>query len=186
MINQRSLSPLALWWKSTRRHRGWCGSLSQGGVTIPYFSKHQNNLEFSVLLLRSVFQQTWQLLGREWSVPAKWEGFLQGETFFLQKLIFSAKDILNDPETMAFTGELSKLCWGIVTSDQVRLIIIFDYHHETKVESYLQRWWLLQLSTMMERLREMFHLGRTSTKYQIYRVFFFNWPSPEFEVLAGK
>ena len=30
-----------------------------------------------------------------------------------------AQDILNDPETMAFTGELSKLCWGIVTSDQV-------------------------------------------------------------------
>ena len=27
---------------------------------------------------------------------------------------------------MAFTGELSKLCWGIVTSDQVQLIIIFS------------------------------------------------------------
>ena len=44
---------------------------------------------------------------------------------------------MNDPETMAFTGELSKLCWGIVTSDQVLLIIIFEDHHETKVESYL-------------------------------------------------
>ena len=130
----------------------------------------KNNLEFSVLLLRYVFQQTWQLLGREWSVPAEWEGFSSRRNFklFLQELIFSAKDILNDPETMAFTGELSKLCWGIVTSDQVQLIIIFDDHHETKVESYLQRWWLLQLSTMMERLMEMFHLGRTSTKYQIY------------------
>ena len=89
-FNQRSLSPLALWWKSTQRHRGWCGSLSRGGVTIPYFSKHQNILEFSVLLLRSVFQQTWQLLGREWSVPAKWEGLSSRWNFksFLQELIF--------------------------------------------------------------------------------------------------
>ena len=38
-----------------------------------------------------------------------------------EQLVF-AQDILNDPETMAFTGELSKLCWGIVTSDQVILI----------------------------------------------------------------
>ena len=37
---------------------------------------------------------------------------LVGSTNYLQ-------DILNDPETMAFTGELSKLCWQIVNSDQV-------------------------------------------------------------------
>ena len=37
-----------------------------------------------------------------------------------------AQDILNDPETMAFAGELSKLCWGIVTSDQVRIIFSSD------------------------------------------------------------
>ena len=84
-------------------------------------------------------------LGNYWAEndqsPPNEKVFLQGETLncFLQELIFSAKDILNDPETMAFTGELSKLCWGIVTSDQVPLIIIFDDHHETKVESYLQR-----------------------------------------------
>ena len=42
-----------------------------------------------------------------------------------------AQDILNDPETMAFAGELSKLCWGIVTSDQVRLFnfIFYNWGH---------------------------------------------------------
>ena len=39
-----------------------------------------------------------------------------------------AQDILNDPETMAFTGELSKLCWGIVTSDQVNFNVNLTRH----------------------------------------------------------
>ena len=45
--------------------------------------------------------------------------YLNSMLKILIDIFLFAQDILNDPETMAFTGELSKLCWGIVTSDQV-------------------------------------------------------------------
>ena len=56
---------------------------------------------------------------------------IMNDSFFHQQyvdLMKFAQDILNDPETMAFAGELSKLCWGIVTSDQVRLFNFFCYN----------------------------------------------------------
>ena len=50
---------------------------------------------------------------------------------------------MNDPETMAFTGELSKLCWGIVTSDQVNFVnwdkVSFFTRHSDKEEELLTR-----------------------------------------------